>query len=95
MFTKMIQLLFRLLPCAFDATNMNRIQAGTVTLWIYRSTDAVATVIGSAYFDLYVNDLRENDVIMIVGSTGGTQTVDVAVVSSADNATPVTVINGT
>ncbi len=55
-------LLLRFLPCAFSALNMNRIHAGTVTLWVYKSTDAVATVIASAYFDLYVNDVRENDI---------------------------------
>ena len=90
-----LSLLFSLLPCAFDAANMNRGQFGTVTFWIYKSTDAIATIVASAYFDSYVNDLRENDVIVAVGSSGGTQTVDMLVVSSADNVTPVTVINGT
>lgn len=87
--------LFRLLPCAFSATNMNRIQGGTVTLWLYKSTDAVATIVASGYFNLWTDHLRENDVILVVGSSGGTQTVDVVVVSSADNAATVTVINGT
>ena len=95
MFEKAISLLFRLLPCAFSAANMNRIQAGTVTLWIYKSADAGATIVGSGYFDEYVDHLPENDVIIIIGATGGTQTIDLVVVSSADNATPVTVINGT
>ena len=39
--------------------------------------------------------LKENDVIICVGSNGGTQTVDVLVVNSATGATPVTVVNGT
>lgn len=91
----MILGLFRLLPCAFDATNMNRLQAGTVTVWVYKTTDAIATVIASGYFSNHVNLLRENDIILCVSSSGGTQAVDVLVVSSADNATPVTVANGT
>jgi len=74
---------------------MNRLQAGTVTLWLYKSVDVLATIIASAYFDPYVNDLRENDIIMIVSTSGGTQLVDVLVVTSADNVTPVTVTNGT
>lgn len=92
---KLIQFALRFLPCAFDATNMNRIQGGTVTLHLYKSTDALATIIASGYFNAYTNLIRENDIIIIVGSSGGTQTVDVLVVSSADNAATVTVINGT
>ena len=38
-----IKLALRFLPCAFDATNMNRIQGGTTTLWIYKTVEAVAT----------------------------------------------------
>ena len=87
--------LSRFLPFAFSATNMNRIHSGTVTLWMYKSTDTIATITGSGYFNDHVNQLRENDCIIAVGSSGGTQTVDLLVVTSADNATPVTVTNGT
>ena len=90
-----IKLALRFLPCAFDSANMNRIQGGTTTLWLYKSTDAVGTVVGSGYFSAHVDELRENDIIIAVASSGGTQTVDVLVVTSADNATPVTVTNGT
>jgi len=95
-FDRIIFGLLRLFPLAFSATNMNRLHAGTVTLWIYKTTDAfVGTVDQSGYFSAYVNELRENDVIIAICATGGTQTIDLLVVSSADNATPVTVINGT
>ena len=40
------------------------------------------------------NELKENDVIICVGSNGGTQTVDICVVSSATGAATVTVVNG-
>jgi len=90
-----IKILLRFLPCAFDATNMNRIQAGTVTLWVYKTTDAIATVVTSGYFNTHYQLLRENDIILCVSTSGGTQAVDVLVISSADNATTVTVANGT
>lgn len=90
---KMISLVLRCLPCAFDATNMNRLHAGTVTLWVYKtSADNIAAIAGSGYFNDYVDELRQGDVIIAV-DTGST--VDVLTVSSADNATPVTVVNGT
>lgn len=94
-FDKLILGLLRFLPCAFDSSNMNRMQAGSVTLWLYKSTDTLATIIASGYFSDHVDELRENDIILVVGSSGGTQTVDMLVVTSADNASPVTVTNGT
>jgi hypothetical protein len=72
---------------------MNRIQGGTVTLWLYRTADAIATVAGSAYFDAYVNDLRNGDIILV--SDTNVPTIDMLTVTSADNATPVTTLNGT
>ena len=92
---KLISGLLRFLPCAFDSSDMNRLHAGSVTLWLYKSTDAIGTIVASGYFSAYVDELRENDMILVVGSSGGTQTVDLLVVTSADNATPVTVTNGT
>jgi len=91
----LIQLLLRFLPCTFDAANMNRIQAGTVTLWVYKTTDAIGTVVTSGYFNSHYQLVRENDIILCASSTGGTNAVDVLIVTSADNATTVTVTNGT
>jgi len=92
-FDKLILGLLRFLPCAFDATNMNRIQAGTTTLWLYKTTDALATIVGSGYFSAHVDELRNGDVIIAVDTN--VPTIDVLTVTSADNATPVTVLNGT
>lgn len=90
---KFLTMLLRFLPCAFSATNMNRIQGGTVTLWIYKSVDAVATVIGSGYFNDHAELVKNGDVIIAVDTNVGT--VDVLTVSSADGATTVTTVNGT
>lgn len=88
-----LNLLLRLLPCAFTAATMNRMQFGTKTLWLYESaTDALAAVIVSGYFNDHAPLLRQGDVIIF--SDPGTS-VDMLTVSSADNATPVTTINGT
>ncbi len=92
-FDKLILGLLRFLPCAFSATEMNRLHAGSVTLWLYKSSvDAIAAIVASGYFTSYVDELRQGDVIIAVDV--GTS-VDVLTVSSADNATPVTVVNGT
>lgn len=94
MFEKLITALFRLLPCAFDATAMNRGHFGTVTLWLYKISDAdtITQVIVSGYFNEFVDQLRQGDCIIVVDP--GTS-VDLLTVSSADNVTPVTVVNGT
>lgn len=89
-----ISLLLRLLPCAFDSTNMNRLQAGTCTLWIYKISDAdtITQAIASGYFNSFTDVLRQGDVIIVVDP--GTS-VDMLTVSSADNAATVTTVNGT
>lgn len=90
-----LAILLRFLPCAFDATQMNRLQLGTTTKWFYSSDDLLATIIASAYFDDHAPLLRLGDRIEIVSGKGGTPLIDQLVVTSADNATPVTVTNGT
>ena len=81
---------------ALDATNLKKIAgAGNQNLFVYKSTDAVATVAGSGYFNNSTDDLKQFDVILVVGSTGGTATVDVLIVSSATGAATVTCTNGT
>jgi hypothetical protein len=83
-------LLLRFLPCAFDAAGMNRIQAGSKTLWLYEDPAAIATIIASGYFNAYTDYLRQGDQILISAGIGGTVTRDSAVVSSVDNAATVT-----
>jgi hypothetical protein len=90
---KLILGLFRFLPCAFDATNMNRIQAGTTTLWIYKTTDAIATVAASGYFDDWYAQLNNGDTIIVADTN--VPTIDMLTVTSASGATTVTTLNGT
>tara|TARA_R100001510_G_C7536282_1_gene125647 strand:+ start:243 stop:491 length:249 start_codon:yes stop_codon:yes gene_type:complete len=81
---------------ALDATNLKKIAgAGDQNLFIYKSTDAPSTIAGSGYFNSATDDLKQFDVIIAVGTTGGTATVDVLFVSSATAATTVTTTNGT
>ena len=69
--------------------------AGDQNLFVYKSADAVATIAGSGYFNDVTDDLKQFDVIIAVGATGGTATVDVLIVSSATGAATVTTTNGT
>lgn len=87
----LMKLLLRFLPCAFAAAGMNRIQAGSKTLWLYEDPGTIASVIASGYFNTYTDYLRQGDQILISAGIGGTVTRDTAVVSSADNAATVTV----
>lgn len=81
---------------ALDATKLKKIAgAGDQNLFVYQSTDAVATIAGSGYFNSVTADLKQYDIILCVGSTGGTQTVDVVVIKSATGAATVTSTNGT
>jgi hypothetical protein len=90
-----INLLLRFLPCAgFELKDMNRIQGGTVTLWLYKSiTDTVATMIASGYFDPVAELVRQGDVIIVVDTN--VPTIDVLTVTSVDGAAIVTTLNGT
>lgn len=81
---------------ALDTTNFNRISNGTAKVFLYHTTDAIATVVAANYFlDTDIQPgIDPNDVIIAVCSTGGTRTVDVLVVATS-TAAGVTVINGT
>ena len=81
---------------ALDATNLKKIAgAGNQNLFVYQSTDAVGTIAGSGYFNSVTDDLKQYDIILAVGSTGGTQTVDMLIVKSSTGAATVTTTNGT
>jgi len=69
--------------------------AGDQNLFVYKSADAISTIVGSGYFNDVTDDLKQFDIIICVGATGGTATVDVVIVSSATAATTVTTTNGT
>ena len=80
---------------AYTSSNLKKIAGGSNSVFLYDSADAIGTIIGSGYFNTATAELKQNDVIIAVGSTGGTRTVGMIVVSSATGAATVTTINGT
>lgn len=80
---------------ALTKNSLYKVAGANPGLWIYKSADAVATIAASGYFNDATNELKQHDIIVVVGSTGGTATVDVLVVTSATGAATVTATNGT
>jgi len=80
---------------AFSRTAFAKLSGGARQLHYYSSADAIGTIVGSGYFNTATDDLKQNDIILAVGSVGGTQTVDMLVVTSATGAATVTTTNGT
>ena len=76
---------------ALDATNLFKVGGANPGMWVYKSTDAIADIDNADYFNNVTNELKQFDVIVIIGSTGGTATVDLATVTSATGAASVTV----
>lgn len=73
---------------AFAATGLRKIAEG---LFVYSAgADTAATVKASGYFSSKWRELKQDDVIIVIGATR--TTVDTMVVSSATNATTVTTI---
>lgn len=73
---------------ALNKTKLYKIAGAKPGLWLYQSTDAVATVAASGYFNNATNELRQFDVIISVDTDA--PTVDLLVVTSADGAATVT-----
>jgi hypothetical protein len=81
---------------AYADSGMSRIgYAAGNSVFLYKTADAIATVIASGYFNSKYAELALGDVILCVSSNGGTIAVDLLVVSSATAATTVTTTNGT
>ena len=78
---------------ALDKTQLFKVGGAAPAMFIYLSTDAVATVVASGYFNDATNELQKNDVIIFVDTDTGT--VDLLAVTSATGATTVTTVNGT
>lgn len=74
---------------ALDATKLEKVGGGARSLFIYDAgADTAATVTGSGYFNAATNNLKQKDVIMVIGA-GGT-TIDNVIVTSASFAAVVT-----
>lgn len=73
---------------ALTKSTLFKVAGANPGLWIYKTTDAVATVTGSGYFNNATNELKQYDVIIVVDTDTGT--TDLAHVSSATGAATVT-----
>tara|TARA_R110000824_G_scaffold81223_6_gene204182 strand:- start:4175 stop:4420 length:246 start_codon:yes stop_codon:yes gene_type:complete len=80
---------------AYSASALLKVAGGAKGIFFYSSTDALSTIVGSGYFNNATAELKEHDIIIAVGSTGGTETVDMLLVTSASGAATVTTHNGT
>lgn len=80
---------------ALDATNFKTMVGGAQQVHHYHTADTAVTAAGSGYFNDITNRLKQWDIIIVVGATGSTPTVDVLVVTSATGAATVTTTNGT
>tara|TARA_R100000544_G_C2210269_1_gene51524 strand:+ start:415 stop:663 length:249 start_codon:yes stop_codon:yes gene_type:complete len=81
---------------ALNATNLKKVAGGgDQNIFIYKSTDAPAAIAGSGYFNSVTSNLKQFDIILAVGTTGGTVTGDLIFVTSATGAATVTCTNGT
>ena len=73
---------------AFAQTGLRKVAEG---LFIYSAgADTAATVIASGYFSSVTKQLKQGDVILIIGNT--LASIDVAFVNSATGATTVTTV---
>lgn len=69
-------------------------EAGGNSVFFYSDGDAINDIIASGYFNSAYNQFKKGDIILCVGTNGGTPTVDILVISSATGAATVTVVNG-
>lgn len=74
----------------FTPATLIKLAGAEPALHIYSNADAIATIVASGYFNTVTDNLKQNDVILCVGSTGGTRTIDVICVTSATGAATVT-----
>jgi|TARA_Y100000590_G_scaffold470386_1_gene664387 hypothetical protein len=77
---------------AFVAADLKKVAGGAVGLWYYSSTDAIGTIDDADYFLGATNELKVSDVIIAVGATGGTRTVDMLVVQTNTGSALTTVL---
>lgn len=62
-------------------------------LWLYKTADTVATVNTADYFLAAISELKLNDIILVISSTGGTPVVTVNYVNS-NTGSAIDVIDG-
>ena len=79
---------------AFSSSNLKKIAGGATGIFYYDSTDAIGTIDDADYFLGATNELKVGDIIIAVGSTGGTRTVDM-LVGQTNTGTGLTTVLGT
>ena len=77
---------------AFAIADLKKVAGGAVGIWHYSSTDAIGTIDDADYFLGATNELKVSDVIIAVGATGGTRTVDMLVVQTNTGSALTTVL---
>ena len=77
---------------AYEAANpiAKVAQMGANSLWYYSDGDATSVIVGSGYFTSATAELKQFDMILTVGTNGGTAESDLLVVTSATGAATVT-----
>ena len=66
---------------AFSQATLKMIATGgDQMLFMYNAADAIGTIVGSGYFNSATNQLKQNDLLLVVGATGGTRNADLIVV---------------
>ena len=74
---------------ALDATKLFKMAGADPALFIYKSSaDTVATVTASGYFNAVTDQLKNGDVILVVGNS--VASIDSTIVTSASGAATVT-----
>lgn len=61
--------------------------------WTYTTPDAIATVVASGYFDAQQDNLSVRDIIWVVASNGGTETLTAVFVDAITGAGVVTTLS--
>ena len=77
---------------ALSTSDLKKIAGGANGVFLYHSTDAIGTIDDADYFLGATNELKVGDVIIAVGSTGGTRTVDMLVVQTNTGSALTTVL---
>lgn len=79
---------------ALDATKFHTNSGGGRQIHSYSTTDALATVAASGYFNLITGRLHQGDTIIVGSGAGGVAAQDTMIVASATGAPTVTTVTG-
>ena len=63
--------------------------------WTYATTDTKATVVAASYFDDVAGVIQVNDLVWVVGVTGGTQVFTLVLIDAISAAGVVTTVSST